>query len=312
MARVTLEKSVKFKALVRRLNIPKPFVRGLLETMWDVAHECGNPVLGSAADVEIAAEWPGRGAHKAGSLFDALKDGKWIDEAQPDRWQIHDYWDHAPDYAMGRAEKEQERKKEKLCQHCGGPYRSTEKHSKFCCDKCRVNFHRNGCNGAVTQPSVNVTGRYAPPAPTRAPTRLKEKNSCPPDGERAPAETQGETPQGVAEATVGFDRFWAAWPSHFRKKGKTKCMRLWNRNGWERISDRIVAAVERWKVSPDWTKERGQFIPGPLPWLNDTPWETDPAEMVVAAEMAGSSDTEDGYVAVRPSLSDLPWNGGGK
>ncbi len=76
MARLTLERSVKFKALVRRLGLPRPYVRGLLETMWDVAHECGNASLGPAEDVEAAAEWPG----EAGAWFAAMKEGRWIDE----------------------------------------------------------------------------------------------------------------------------------------------------------------------------------------------------------------------------------------
>src|SRR4051812_221651 len=126
MARVTLEKSVKFKALVRRLKLPKPFVRGLLETMWDVAHECGNPVLGTEDDVEIAAEWPHDYPKAAklgcapGEWFKAMKEGRWVDAMEDGRWKIHDYFDHAPDYASSRAEKETERKKDRACAHCNG------------------------------------------------------------------------------------------------------------------------------------------------------------------------------------------------
>jgi hypothetical protein len=100
---------VKFKALIRALGIPKPYVRGLLETMWDCAHECGNSILGSPAEVEAAAEWSG----KCGKLFEALKVGRWIDEIKEGCWEIHDYWDHAPEYVKGRLRKEKERKRKK-------------------------------------------------------------------------------------------------------------------------------------------------------------------------------------------------------
>src|ERR1700692_4476034 len=90
MARPSLDRNVKFKALVRRLGIPRPYVLGLLEVMWATAHECGNPVLGSPKEVEAACEWPGEPL----VLFDALRCGRWIDEGPNGAWIVHDYWDH--------------------------------------------------------------------------------------------------------------------------------------------------------------------------------------------------------------------------
>lgn len=106
MARVTLDRSVKFKRLCRDLDLPRPYVRGLLETMWDCAHECGEPVLGDSKDVEHAAEWPG----EQGVFFEALRSCGWIDELSSGLWEIHDYWDHAPNYVKKRRQRELERK----------------------------------------------------------------------------------------------------------------------------------------------------------------------------------------------------------
>jgi hypothetical protein len=105
MARPSLERNVKFKSLVQRLRLPKPYVRGLLETMWDVAHECGNPILGTAEDVEYAAEWPG----KKGTFFEAIK-GTFVDPLRDGRWMLHDYWHHAPEYVKNRRRMEEKRK----------------------------------------------------------------------------------------------------------------------------------------------------------------------------------------------------------
>lgn len=105
MARPGLDKNVKFKAMVLALKLPRPYVRGLLETMWDVANENGIPTLGTADLVEAAAEWPGT----PGAFFTAVKDLHLIDEMADGRWQIHDYWHHAPEYVKGRLRKEQER-----------------------------------------------------------------------------------------------------------------------------------------------------------------------------------------------------------
>jgi hypothetical protein len=97
--------NVKFKKLVQILGLPRPYVRGLLELMWDVANECGNPVLGDPLSVEAAAEWPG----EAKQLFRALSKARLIEQDEHGLWQIHDYWDHAPVYVQRRAEREAER-----------------------------------------------------------------------------------------------------------------------------------------------------------------------------------------------------------
>ena len=45
MARPCLDRNPKFKLLIRNLGLPKPYVRGLLETLWDAANESGDPVI---------------------------------------------------------------------------------------------------------------------------------------------------------------------------------------------------------------------------------------------------------------------------
>lgn len=253
MARPTLDRNVKFKALVKRLNLPRPFVRGLLETMWDVAAECGNPIIGSAEDVELAAEWPG----EAGQWFESLKSGRWIDALPDGRWLIHDYWDHAPSYVKDRKRKEDSRKNNDLGQI------------------------RPGQSGI----SPNFSGTPAPaPAPIENKARGKPRIRDPED--LVPAK--------------GFDRFWAEWPSHHRKRGRSKCLRLWRRYRLEDIADSVLAALRRDKVSRQWAERDGQFIPGPEPWLNDTPWETDPAEIVSPA----SAPEDDPMAGQRTEVTD--------
>lgn len=82
-----------------------------------------------------------------------------------------------------------------------------------------------------------------------------------------------------------FAEFWAAWPSHFRKKGRSKCESKWKKAGLDAIADRVIAGVEAWKRSEQWTKDGGQYMPGPLPWLNDEAWEA-----VDGLEPAGGID----------------------
>jgi hypothetical protein len=165
--------NAKFKLLCRALGQPRFYVRGLLEVMWDVAHECGNPVLGSPDAVEAAAEWPG----EPGVFFAALRDGKWIDQRDDGQWEIHHYWHHAPDYARDRAGREAERWKEKLCEGCGGIFHSNDKRAKHCSDRCRVQKCRarqNETDGNASRQIHTVQKRIetdcnAPPAPAPAP-----------------------------------------------------------------------------------------------------------------------------------------------
>ena len=73
----------------------------------------------------------------------------------------------------------------------------------------------------------------------------------------------------------GFDRFWSAWPKHFRKTGRSKCRQFWKQRKLEPLSSQIVNSVERWKKCDQWTKDAGQFIPGPIVWLRDERWENE-------------------------------------
>jgi hypothetical protein len=94
-----------------------------------------------------------------------------------------------------------------------------------------------------------------------------------------------ETPEGVTLQSVeaqpppepiGFQTWWKEYPSvGTRKRGRAKCLRIWRRMKLEPIASHVLGALRRCKASQDWLKQGGQYIPGPEPWLNDTPWETE-------------------------------------
>jgi len=108
MARPTLKTNRKYQALLRRLarlGIGHATVRGLLEELWDSAHECGDPVFPNAEQVEAAAKWEG----EPGTLTTELSELGFLDFLENGKLQIHDYWDHAPDYVRKRAAREAER-----------------------------------------------------------------------------------------------------------------------------------------------------------------------------------------------------------
>lgn len=68
----------------------------------------------------------------------------------------------------------------------------------------------------------------------------------------------------------GFDEFWQAYP---RRIGKGNAEKAWEKHGCGSMLPQILTAVRKCKVSADWTKEAGQFIPHPATWLNRRGWE---------------------------------------
>lgn len=79
-------------------------------------------------------------------------------------------------------------------------------------------------------------------------------------------------PEPPQENENDFNRFWTAYP---RKKSKGQALTTWRKLKKEkRLPDIeiILTAIERLKLSHDWQKEGGGFIPYPSSWLNAMGW----------------------------------------
>ena len=114
---------------------------------------------------------------------------------------------------------------------------------------------------------------------TRTPT-AHGTQPLPPMAYKSPRESPTVNPKGASD---GFDAFWRAWPAHHRKVAKSQCLAKWER---QRLGDRkaeVMAGLDRWKRSPEWAKNSGQFIPAPLVWLNQARWEA-PADTTAHAD----------------------------
>jgi hypothetical protein len=68
-----------------------------------------------------------------------------------------------------------------------------------------------------------------------------------------------------------FAAFWNDYPRKLKKKAARKA--------WRRLAPspelaaKIVAAVERLRGTPDWTRDAGRYIPGPADFLENERWE---------------------------------------
>ena len=75
------------------------------------------------------------------------------------------------------------------------------------------------------------------------------------------------TPRGVYSPE--FEAFWKAWPKHPRKTDKPRTFQKWQRAlSLSADPASIMVSLEEWKVSDQWTKDGGNFIPGPKAWMN--------------------------------------------
>jgi len=68
-----------------------------------------------------------------------------------------------------------------------------------------------------------------------------------------------------------FPKFWKIYP---RKVGKDKAEKAWGKLKVTReLFDLMATALAKQVLTPDWIKEKGQYIPHPSTWLNGKRWE---------------------------------------
>ncbi|WP_233842194.1 hypothetical protein [Dyella sp. 2HG41-7] len=80
-----------------------------------------------------------------------------------------------------------------------------------------------------------------------------------------PAERRVENPP------AGFDQFWTAYPRHQGKQDAVKAFAKIKPD--ERLLAEMLAAVRRQRLTSDWQRDGGQFIPHAATWLNKRRWE---------------------------------------
>ena len=70
-----------------------------------------------------------------------------------------------------------------------------------------------------------------------------------------------------------FDQFYVEYP---KKRAKQSALKAWTKlKPDDDLFTKIMQGLVRWKQSPDWLKDDGQFIPYPATWLNGRRWEDD-------------------------------------
>ena len=84
-------------------------------------------------------------------------------------------------------------------------------------------------------------------------------------------ESEAIYPPQNAEEDPRFARFWDTYPN---KKGKEQARQIFQSLPvTDELLDKMLSAIEKQKRSPQWTQEKGRFIPFPETWLKRGQWE---------------------------------------
>ena len=81
-------------------------------------------------------------------------------------------------------------------------------------------------------------------------------------------------PQRGNEPSLQERRFAEFWEEYPKKVGKKAAQTSWNKIKPDtELFERIISAVTTAKVSEQWNKEGGRYIPNPATWLNQGRWD---------------------------------------
>lgn len=83
--------------------------------------------------------------------------------------------------------------------------------------------------------------------------------------------TKIENKKQKEDMCAAFDDFWNAYPRHTNKKAAQQAFQKLNPD--DALMKTILGALSKQRLSAQWTKDGGQFIPHPATWLNGRRWE---------------------------------------
>jgi hypothetical protein len=98
---------------------------------------------------------------------------------------------------------------------------------------------------------------------------------------------EGKEHASRRDTSVDDERFADFWQAYPKKKAKSEAQKAWTKlKPDDRLSALIIEAVRRDTLSPQWQKDRGEFIPHPATYLNARRFDDVPAVHLPAAQMA--------------------------
>jgi hypothetical protein len=281
----------KTKRLARRLGLPIPTAVGYLACLWcwclEYAQD-GNLSRYDAEELADAAMYQGEDSE---GFVIALIDAGFLEKV--DGLQVHDWHDYAGRLVERRAANAK-RMKDARAKHV---QRTCETRAEMC---------------EATQPNPTKPNHVHVSTDVDAPAKVAALTDELPDLDdvldvvipvaKAEGVTKADAPRRRSYPTE-FAEFWAAYPGP-RRVDKASCLAKFSAilSSGVQVAD-LLAGLDAWKRSDDWSKDGGQFICAPLVWLNKRRWEDAPS-----SGLALVPDLQAGR-PYPPDLEGKPWLG---
>lgn len=145
---------------------------------------------------------------------------------------------------------------------------------------------KHGANTVQAQP---ITFNLSPSTGTLSPTTPNGADGLEEQEDQQPGESltvnmagtaAGEEPREQPSKTLAerrFDEFWVAYP---KKVGKKAAQTSWKKLKPDtELHDKIMTAIGRARVTDQWQKEGGRYIPNPTTWINQGRWDDEYEEV---------------------------------
>ena len=131
---------------------------------------------------------------------------------------------------------------------------------------------------------------------------ISDDSKCSRNPIQSESESESESNPKDARAVLkeSFDVFWTAYPRHTNKKAAQQAFQKINPDA--DLLNIMLQSVAAWKLSQQWTKDGGQYIPHAATWLNGRRWED---EVPKAAPFTGKQVSAQQYTQRQYSEEEL-------
>ena len=167
-------------------------------------------------------------------------------------------------------------------------------------EKQRLNGEKGGRPKTQDNPEKPNKTQRNPKKPNVTQTNPTEPNKSPESESESESDTESESERenetrAREEAMARrFLRFWDAYPKKVAKADAVKAFRKLDPD--DQLLEDMLAALERWKHSDQWTRDGTAFVPHPATWLNGERWKDEvppparPREKTVFAQQYDQRD----------------------
>lgn len=240
----------KTKRVARLLNIPIAHAVGHLTCLWlwclSYAKD-GDLSAYTAEDIADAAGWGGDPDAFVGALAEAPEDRHGFIEAIGDALHVHDWHQYG-----GKLLEKKQRNAERM----KAARADSDPATRFTQDgKCKA------CDAHVGADEVARADHVQSTCVARV---VLEKR-------REEERRKKKPPKSPASGGPEFEAFWSGYPN--KRCGKAMALKSWQKHKpTAELVALIMAGLERAKVSHDWTRDGGQYVPMATTWLNQERW----------------------------------------